>query len=67
MLVVPGAIAGLILLHLYRVIRLGVASPPWSKGAPDRPWSSSIVCTGIVSSGASAWIAPSSRRRRARA
>jgi quinol-cytochrome oxidoreductase complex cytochrome b subunit len=31
MLVVPGAIAGLILLHLYLVIRLGVASPPWSR------------------------------------
>jgi menaquinol-cytochrome c reductase cytochrome b subunit len=30
MLVLPGAIAGLILLHLYLVIRLGVTSPPWS-------------------------------------
>jgi hypothetical protein len=29
----PGAIAGLILLHLYLVIRLGVTSPPWSKEA----------------------------------
>jgi menaquinol-cytochrome c reductase cytochrome b subunit len=33
MLLVPGAIAGLIVLHLYLVIRLGVTSPPWSKEA----------------------------------
>jgi menaquinol-cytochrome c reductase cytochrome b subunit len=33
MLVLPGAIAGLILLHLYLVVRLGVTSPPWSKDA----------------------------------
>ena len=33
MLVAPAAIAGLILLHLYLVIRLGVTSPPWSKEA----------------------------------
>jgi quinol-cytochrome oxidoreductase complex cytochrome b subunit len=31
MLVLPGAIAGLIILHLHLVIRLGVTSPPWSK------------------------------------
>ena len=30
MLVLPGAIIGLILLHLYLVVRLGVSSPPWS-------------------------------------
>ena len=30
MLVAPGAIAGLIGLHLYLVVRLGVSSPPWS-------------------------------------
>ena len=29
----PGAIFGLIGLHLYLVIRLGVTSPPWSKEA----------------------------------
>jgi menaquinol-cytochrome c reductase cytochrome b subunit len=37
MLLLPGAIAGLILLHLYLVVRLGVSSPPWSPeraGAP---------------------------------
>ena len=33
MLVIPGAIFGLIGLHLYLVIRLGVTSPPWSKEA----------------------------------
>jgi quinol-cytochrome oxidoreductase complex cytochrome b subunit len=33
MLVIPGAIIGLITLHLYLIIRLGVASPPWSKEA----------------------------------
>src|SRR5436189_1105583 len=33
MLVLPGAIIGLITLHLYLVIRLGVTSPPWSKDA----------------------------------
>jgi menaquinol-cytochrome c reductase cytochrome b subunit len=33
MLLLPGAIMGLIGLHLYLVIRLGVTSPPWSKQA----------------------------------
>src|SRR5205085_6108580 len=33
MLLIPGAIMGLIGLHLYLVIRLGVSSPPWSKDA----------------------------------
>jgi menaquinol-cytochrome c reductase cytochrome b subunit len=33
MLVLPGAIAGLIGLHLYLVVRLGVSSPPWSREA----------------------------------
>src|SRR4051794_6885987 len=33
MLLIPGAIIGLIALHLYLVIRLGVTSPPWSKEA----------------------------------
>jgi menaquinol-cytochrome c reductase cytochrome b subunit len=36
MLVIPGAIIGLILLHLYLVIRLGVSSPPWSPEAAGR-------------------------------
>jgi menaquinol-cytochrome c reductase cytochrome b subunit len=33
MLVLPGAIFGLIGLHLYLVVRLGVTSPPWSSDA----------------------------------
>src|SRR5881392_2833672 len=33
MLLLPGAIIGLILLHLYLIVRLGVTSPPWSKEA----------------------------------
>jgi quinol---cytochrome c reductase cytochrome b subunit, bacillus type len=33
MLLIPGAIMGLIGLHLYLVIRLGVTSPPWSSEA----------------------------------
>jgi menaquinol-cytochrome c reductase cytochrome b subunit len=33
MLLLPGAIIGLILLHLYLVVRLGVSSPPWSREA----------------------------------
>src|SRR3712207_6646907 len=33
MLLLPGAIAGLIGLHLYLVVRLGVSSPPWSSEA----------------------------------
>jgi menaquinol-cytochrome c reductase cytochrome b subunit len=37
MLVLPGGIASLILLHLYLVIRLGVSSPPWSREAAGAP------------------------------
>jgi menaquinol-cytochrome c reductase cytochrome b subunit len=33
MLLLPGAIMGLIGLHLYLVVRLGVSSPPWSPEA----------------------------------
>ncbi len=36
MLMLPAAIAGLIGLHLYLVIRLGVTSPPWSKDAAGK-------------------------------
>jgi quinol-cytochrome oxidoreductase complex cytochrome b subunit len=36
MLVLPGGIASLIILHLYLVIRLGVTSPPWSPEAAGR-------------------------------
>ncbi|HEY8844885.1 MAG TPA: cytochrome b N-terminal domain-containing protein [Gaiellaceae bacterium] len=37
MLLIPGALMGLIGLHLYLVIRLGVSSPPWSKEAAELP------------------------------
>jgi menaquinol-cytochrome c reductase cytochrome b subunit len=30
MLLIPGGLIGLITLHIYLVIRLGVSSPPWS-------------------------------------
>jgi len=36
MLIMPGAIIGLITLHLYLVVRLGVTSPPWSSEAAGR-------------------------------
>src|SRR4029453_15841758 len=36
MLLLPGAILGLIGLHLYLVVRLGVSSPPWSSEAAGR-------------------------------
>jgi menaquinol-cytochrome c reductase cytochrome b subunit len=42
MLLIPGALIGLITLHLYLVVRLGVTSPPWSdeaagEGPPPKP------------------------------
>src|SRR6187397_812089 len=37
MLVLPGALIGLIVLHLYLVVRLGVTSPPWSPTGAGRP------------------------------
>ena len=33
MLLIPGALIGLITLHLYLVVRLGVTAPPWSDKA----------------------------------
>jgi menaquinol-cytochrome c reductase cytochrome b subunit len=33
MLVIPGGLIGLITLHLYLVIRLGITTPPWSENA----------------------------------
>jgi menaquinol-cytochrome c reductase cytochrome b subunit len=36
MLLIPGALIGLILLHLYLVVRIGVTSPPWSPTAAGR-------------------------------
>jgi quinol-cytochrome oxidoreductase complex cytochrome b subunit len=51
MLLIPGALIGLITLHLYLVIRLGVTSPPWSdeaagEGPPPAP--SSTARAGLV-------------------
>jgi quinol-cytochrome oxidoreductase complex cytochrome b subunit len=37
MLVIPGALAGLIGLHLWLVVRIGVSSPPWSPTEAGRP------------------------------
>jgi menaquinol-cytochrome c reductase cytochrome b subunit len=37
MLLLPGALIALIIVHLYLVARLGVVSPPWSKEAAGRP------------------------------
>ena len=37
MLLLPAGIIGLITLHLYLVVRLGVTSPPWSPTAAGRP------------------------------
>jgi len=36
MLLIPGGLMALILLHLYLVVRLGVTSPPWSPVAAGR-------------------------------
>ena len=36
MLILPATIGGLIVLHMYLVIRLGVTSPPWSKEAAGK-------------------------------
>ncbi len=50
MLLIPGGIIGLISLHLYLVVRLGITPPPWTKSAagyepsPDgRPSRSGLV------------------------
>ena len=53
MLLLPGAIAGLIGLHLYLVVRLGVSSPPWSKDAAgeDRPAPAATGRAGLTRPG----------------
>jgi quinol-cytochrome oxidoreductase complex cytochrome b subunit len=58
MLLVPGALIGLIGLHLYLIVRLGVTSPPWSKdaagGEPDdepQPARSGLVQPGPRAAG----------------
>ena len=54
MLLLPGAILGLIGLHLYLVVRLGVSSPPWSDEAAgrDRNEAPAAPGTGLVNPGA---------------
>lgn len=53
MLVLPGALAGLIILHLWMVIRLGVSSPPWSHEAAgaDRVAEEPAARRGLVRGG----------------
>ena len=50
MLVLPGAIAGLIGLHLYLVVRLGVVSPPWTTepAGGERPGPPPAPRSGLV-------------------
>ena len=59
MLLIPGAIIGLILLHLYLVVRLGVSSPPWSTEAAGRD--RYVVTTN----GRTGLVSPRPRSRRA--
>jgi quinol-cytochrome oxidoreductase complex cytochrome b subunit len=37
MLLIPGGLIGLIGLHLYLVVRLGITAPPWTKAAAGYP------------------------------
>jgi menaquinol-cytochrome c reductase cytochrome b subunit len=57
MLVLPGAIIGLIFVHIYLVTRLGVTSPPWSREAAGRERvavrPAADARAGLVRSGAS--------------
>jgi menaquinol-cytochrome c reductase cytochrome b subunit len=50
MLLIPAAIIGLITLHLYLVIRLGVTSPPWSREAAgaERPAAEPTIRAGLT-------------------
>ena len=64
MLILPATIGGLIALHMYLVIRLGVTSPPWSKeaagsGPPHEP-SSNGSGPVEVGQGGSPWLATAS-------
>ena len=55
MLAIPGAIIGLIVLHLYLVIRLGVTSPPWSPDAAGQQRSPAPAPTNGRSGLTRAW------------
>jgi quinol-cytochrome oxidoreductase complex cytochrome b subunit len=63
MLLLPGAIMGLIGLHLYLVVRLGVTSPPWSK---DAAGSGPPSLNGNASNGRAGLVKPAQRGTRAR-
>ena len=58
MLLIPGAIIGLILLHLYLVVRLGVTSPPWSKEAAG---SEELVDEYVTTNGRQGLTRPTAR------
>jgi quinol-cytochrome oxidoreductase complex cytochrome b subunit len=58
MLLIPGAIIALILLHLYLVVRLGVTSPPWSKEAAG---SEDLVEEYVTTNGRSGLTRPTAR------
>lgn len=60
MLLLPGGIIGLITLHLYLVIRLGVTSPPWSDEAAgaERVEPAPTGRSGLVRPGARGGTAP---------
>jgi quinol-cytochrome oxidoreductase complex cytochrome b subunit len=58
MLLIPGAIIALILLHLYLVVRLGVTSPPWSKEAAG---SEELVDEYVTTNGRSGLTRPTAR------
>ena len=50
MLVIPGALIGLITLHLYLVIRLGITPPPWTDAANStEPEDDEPARAGLVS------------------
>jgi quinol---cytochrome c reductase cytochrome b subunit, bacillus type len=57
MLLIPGAIIALILLHLYLVVRLGVTSPPWSKEAAG----SELVDEYVTTNGRQGLTRPTAR------
>jgi quinol---cytochrome c reductase cytochrome b subunit, bacillus type len=57
MLLIPGAIIALILLHLYLVVRLGVTSPPWSREAAG----SELVDEYVTTNGRQGLTRPTAR------
>jgi quinol-cytochrome oxidoreductase complex cytochrome b subunit len=66
MLLLPGAIAGLIGLHLYLVVRLGVTSPPWSKEAAGSGPMNGSGPQASADGARAGLVKPAARRPRAR-